>query len=775
MAKEIFGAELSIKDNVSSVLKQARESSRGFRGEVERAKSELAKLDKQKVKEKELRLKNTQAYKAIEEIKKKAKPLEKIAVNMVAKTEKAIGSIKDVKRHLDRIKENKVIKFAQEGAEKVTKAIGKTAVVGATVALTAMAAAGTAAVVQAVDFQAAMQNVGTLLDGDVNGKLQTMGVDLKRVSLDTGVATADLSDGLYQVVSAFGESADSVKQLEVAAKSAKAGNATTSDSVNLLSAVTKGYGDTSAAAVQKAADLAFQTAKLGQTTFPELASSMGAVIPLASTLKVNQETLFGAMATLTGVTGNTAEVTTQLKATMQSFLSPSKEMEKSLKKMGYSSGAAALESEDLGSVLEKLKESVNGDEVAFANMFASVEAKNAVLALTGSQADAFKEKTAAMGEAAGSSQKAFETQTASVKEMADKVKNAGKVMLTSLGEKVLPYITSALEKVIDKLPAMEETFDQVASAVGPIIETIGSYLTDLYNDWKPTIEQIKTDFTDAAESCAPFFETIMTNFSTMLPYIKPIVKTLSKVITSILPPIASTFADISGVVAEVFPIVAEIIQGVGSKITEIFEAITSETGGLSEIFEAAGPAISAVLTTMWTVAEPLLDLAVSGVEILSEAIGAAFPYIQEVIETVWEVIEPIISGIGEGISAVASVVDQIQGEAPKNSTHSGGGRNFDNNTASTSQYSSGGRNFDNNATGTSFYSGGWTEVGEHGPELMKLPSGTQIKSNSASQNLSQGGNSYNINIEKMEVRKENDIDKIAAEIVKKIEEAGDNS
>ena len=122
-------------------------------------------------------------------------------------------------------------------------------------------------------------------------------------------------------MSAFGDTADSTKQLEVATKAAKAGNAETADSVKMLSAVTKGYGDTSAAAVQKAADLAFQTVKLGQTSFPELAASMGAVVPLASTLKVSQEQLFGAMATLTGVTGSTSEVTTQLKATLQGFMS----------------------------------------------------------------------------------------------------------------------------------------------------------------------------------------------------------------------------------------------------------------------------------------------------------------------------------------------------------------------------------------------------------------------------------------------------------------------
>ena len=449
---EVFGAVLSIKDNVSGVMKQARESTAGYRGEVEKAKKELVKLEQQKVREKELRIKNSGAYKAIEGVKKKIEPLGKKAIELKARTEVAAGKIKKVGTLLNKIKGSKVVQVTVKGASQAAKALGKAALIGTMAAFTATAAAGATAVKQAVDFQAQMQNVGTLLDGDVKGKLQGMSKELKQVSLDTGVATSDLTDGLYQVVSAFGESSESVKQLEIAAKAAKAGNATTTDSVNLLSAVTKGYGDTSAAAMEKASDLAFLTVKLGQTSFPELASSMGQVIPLASTLKVSQEELFGAMSTLTGVTGGTAEVTTQLKATMQSFLSPSSEMEKSLKKMGYASGAAALESEGLGGILTKLMDSVNGDSVAFANLFSSVEAKNAVLALAGSQAQNFAEKTQAMEEAAGATENAFKTQTASVSAMAEKLKNAGSVMLTSLGEKALPYIQSVLEGVIDRLP-----------------------------------------------------------------------------------------------------------------------------------------------------------------------------------------------------------------------------------------------------------------------------------------------------------------------------------
>jgi hypothetical protein len=53
----------------------------------------------------------------------------------------------------------------------------------------------------------------------------------------------------------------------------------------------------------------------------------------------------------------------------------------------------------------------------------------------------------------------------------------------------------------------------------------------------------------------------------------------------------------------------------------------------------------------------------------------------------------------------------------------------------------------NNASGTSNWRGGWSWVGERGPELMKLPGGTKIKSNPESMAMASGGGStYNITV-----------------------------
>ena len=362
------------------------------------------------------------------------------------------------------------LKNLNQQQEKIKQNISATKgqIMGTVGAYTAVAAAIYAGPIKSsMAFEKQMSNVGTLLEGDVQGKLAELSKSIISISNATGAGTGDLTDGLYQVISAFGDTADSAKILETATKAATAGGATTTDAINLLSAVTKGYGDTSAEAQQKAADWAFQTVKLGQTSFPELAASMGKVIPLASTLAVKQEDLFGVMATLTGVTGNTAEVSTQLKATMQGFLSPSSNMQKSLQKLGYANGQALLESKGLQGALTALQESVGGDQLAFAKLFSSVEAQTAVLALAGEQADNFASKTAQMYDASGAAATAFATATNNAESKMQRAKTAVSNLGLVLGNTFLPYVATAA----DKLAGVVQKVAEFAQANPQLVQT----------------------------------------------------------------------------------------------------------------------------------------------------------------------------------------------------------------------------------------------------------------------------------------------------------------
>ena len=775
---DVFGGVIRLQDDVTGVLRGAAQAARNFQSDIGSVRESLSQLNSTNANDITVSANTDNAVSAIENVRTESENLSDRDVSVSANTEGAVSSIDNVRTETENlsdrsvsvsantesavsaidnvetetenlrdrnvtirsraheaisgirnvasrlaaIKDNKVIRFVAHGVKAVGGAIAKLGLAAGAAGFTAIAAAGTMAVKSAIDFEKGMANVGTLLDGDVKGKLSSMGESLKTISKDTGVSLDNLSGGLYEVVSAFGESADSTKQLEIAAKAAKAGNAETSEAVKMLSAVTKGYGDTSAEAVGKAADLAFETVKLGQTSFPELASSMGAVIPLASTLKVSQEELFGAMATLTGVTGGTAEVTTQLKATMQGFMSPSAEMSAALAKMGYASGAAALESEGLGSILNKLKDSVNGDEVAFAGLFSSVEAKNAVLALAGSQAENFATKTDAMTKASGAAEGAFQQQNKSVAAMANKIKNYGAVMLTSVGEKALPVITDALSKVMDAMPAFESSMGQVFDAVGPIMTTLGEI------------------FSGSVSGMGLSFESVT-------PVIVDAINGIGSVITAIAPVASAIIQGLGSYIAEIFPGIASIISVVGEKIGAAFTMLGSHSQLFQGIIETMGPIVSGVLSAMGTVIGGAFDLIIAAVDLCLSAFEKAFPAIEAVVKTTWSVIEPIVNGIGKGISAVAGAVKNVSGFI------SGGGK---------SQVGT-------NATGTEYWKGGYTTVGEHGPELINLPAGSKVHSNSDTQKML-GGKSVNINIGSMVIREEADIDKVTTELVKKMKQ-----
>ncbi len=342
-----------------------------------------------------------------------------------------------------------------------------------------------------IDLEKSMANVGTLIGGNAE-RTKELTREVQDLAMESGTATSTLSEGLYQVISAFGDSEESMRLLNTANKAGIAGLADTSDSVNLLSTVIKGYNlDMSEA--ERISDFAFQTVKLGQTTFGELASSMGTVVPLAGELNVKQEELWGTMATLTGVTGNTSEVSNQLRGVFAALIRPTETMSKTMKDLGYTSGRAMLDAHGLQGTLNILKDAAGGSDQQLASMFGRVEALGAVLALTGSQSDNFTEKIAAMTESGGAMEEAYATATDTFQHKLDRALQIATVGLQEIGSVILDIATPAMEGLLPKLLEAVETFRDLdpevqenyikmglyAAAVGPAMSLVSNFVLTL--------------------------------------------------------------------------------------------------------------------------------------------------------------------------------------------------------------------------------------------------------------------------------------------------------
>ena len=386
---------------------------------------------------------------------------------------------------------SKISKTAENIGSKIQSAGDKISGVGKKLmpVTTAIGGISIASGKMAISFQDSIAEINTLLDDDSH--LEGYRNAIKKISNDTGLDINNMSSGMYQAISSLGDGGKETEKIfGTMATAAKAGGAEVSDSVALISAGMKGYNQVNDETAKKISDLAFQTAKLGVTTFPEMAKSMQPLFPLANSLNLSYEDLFGSMATLTGVTGNTAEVSTQLKAVFSNLMTPTTAMSDLIEKYGYASGQAMLESEGFAGMLKIVQQETGGQADKMAELFSSVEAVTAMTALTGSQFDTFNDKLRQMGDAAGATETAYgklETTGDKLRKSWNKLKNTG----LEFGEAVIGTLAPMFDSLADKIDKLSTWFSSLdesqqqniirialfVAAIGPAITILGKVIS----------------------------------------------------------------------------------------------------------------------------------------------------------------------------------------------------------------------------------------------------------------------------------------------------------
>jgi TP901 family phage tail tape measure protein len=366
---------------------------------------------------------------------------------------------------------------------------------GLTVPIVGFAAAGMMA---AREFNTGMANVASLIPGNAE-RVRELKASVQDMAVAVGKSTTDLAGGLYQVISAFGDTAQTADLLRINAKAAAAGVATTTEAIDLTSAVTLAYGDTSAAAVQKVADLALLAVRMGKTTFPELAGSIGRVTPMARVLGVSQEELFAVMGSVTGVTGRAAEVATQLRSALKSLANPTAGMTEALKAMGYSSGQAMIQQLGMGGALQRIAQYAKETGTPLQKLVSDIEGQTILLPLADTLASRYANTLQAMGQAAGTTDEAFQAQTTGVNAAGyalQQLSARSEVFRQNIGDAIAPALIAAMEAAqplvnsIARLavafaampPGAQATILGIAGAVatlGPALMVVGGAISGI--------------------------------------------------------------------------------------------------------------------------------------------------------------------------------------------------------------------------------------------------------------------------------------------------------
>lgn len=304
-------------------------------------------------------------------------------------------------------------------------------------------------------FETSMRSANTMA-GKSGDEFEALTDQVVELSKTIPLAREELANGLYQVISNGVPEDNWLEFLEASSRSAVGGIADLGETVTVTSTLIKNYGLEwdQAGAIQ---DKIQTTAKNGVTSFEQLAQALPRVSGSASQLGVSMDELMAVFATTTGVTGNTAEVSTQLAAVLNSLIKPSTEATKAANEMGIGFNAASIQAAGglenflLGldaSIQEYAAKTGQLSQTIYGQLFGSAEAMRLLGSLTGEQKEKFSQNIGEMADSAGAMDTAYNE-------------------MSSTGESLRQTLTNQMH-------AMMDWAGSIASTSAPFVEWIAN-------------------------------------------------------------------------------------------------------------------------------------------------------------------------------------------------------------------------------------------------------------------------------------------------------------
>ncbi len=368
-------------------------------------------------------------------------------------------------------------------------------------------------------FEQGMNEVFTLLPDASEAALGEITKQVKAFSKEMGILPEQTVPALYQALSA-GVPEDNVFEfLGTAQKAAVGGVTSLETAVKGLTAVVNSYG-ADVVPVQKASDLMFLAAGLGATSFDELSNSLYNVLPSASASGVAFEDIAATMVVLTNMGVPTTVATTRVRAAIDELSKTGTKTDKIFRQIaGKSFKQFIAQGGNLQEALQMLEEEAKQNNLGISDLFSSIEAGGAAIALTGKGTGAFRDALEAMSGAAGATEAAYEKLENGIGRTFQKLQSKFEWLKVEVGQR----IGNALSAWFDKNQAK---IDQIDSAFGTMFSQLDRGV--------PFAEAFKTAFKDLIP---PGALDMMGDAWTALEYIFTKIKDITGYITTNWPTI----------------------------------------------------------------------------------------------------------------------------------------------------------------------------------------------------------------------------------------------
>jgi TP901 family phage tail tape measure protein len=250
----------------------------------------------------------------------------------------------------------------------------------------------------------------------------------------------------YNIVSAGVKgTARQLKTLEIANTAAVAGLVDIDTSARAIVSSVNAYSKSGLTATE-ASDALFVAVREGQTTFGELADTLGNVTSIAANVGVKFDELAGAVAFVTKSGIKTDVAVTGLRQVFASIIKPSAEAATEASRLGLNFSKAGIQADGFAEFLKKVQVATNGNESSLAKLFGNIRALAPILNIVNGDFDEFKRIIDETGMAAGSTSDAFNEISKSLDFKIDKAQSSFDLLRTNIAEQLTPALTEFVEQ-----------------------------------------------------------------------------------------------------------------------------------------------------------------------------------------------------------------------------------------------------------------------------------------------------------------------------------------
>jgi TP901 family phage tail tape measure protein len=364
-------------------------------------------------------------------------------------------------------------------AEASMANVGKLGVAVSGLMVVAAGSVAVASIKMAGDYQSAIVHLTTDA-GEAKSNMQMVSDGILQIAQSTGSSTKDLVNAMYYIESSGQHGAQALDTLHAAAEGAKVGNADLTTVSQALTTVMTAYGPSAGTATQ-ATDGMIYAVSQGKTKLEDFAGAMATLLPAGAAVHIPLAELEGALATMTAQGQDAASGATHLRQTILQLANPTAKARTEMEALGlnafdvssnlgkngltgtfdiltqaiasHTEGGAVLidqlksASKDTTAyqqVLANLSPTQQTTVAALADMTGGTKSLQAVLQLTGDQAERFRTTSEGVANAmksAGSDVNDWDVIQGTFNQHMSELRSTIEVLAIKIGTALLPAVT----------------------------------------------------------------------------------------------------------------------------------------------------------------------------------------------------------------------------------------------------------------------------------------------------------------------------------------------